>query len=110
MAVCFFDDNYDESYECDYTVKKYNIEVIVNYEIDKEIEPDNNGVKSFGLNTKFKDRDILIIDYKNKKNVLLKDAYYCGHTMCGEPQMAVQKQNLVLDIIFVIKIMINCAT
>lgn len=80
MAVCFFDDNYDESYECDYTVKKYNIEVIVNYEIDKEIEPDNNGVKSFGLNTKFKDRDILIIDYKNKKNVLLKDAYYCGHT------------------------------
>ena len=56
MAVCFFDDNYDESYECDYTVKKYNIEVIVNYEIDKEIEPDNNGVKSFGLNTKFKER------------------------------------------------------
>lgn len=80
MAVCYFNDDYDTSYSCEYLIKKNVIEVVVNYEIDEEIESDSNGVKSFGINTKFEERDILIIDHKNKKNYLLKDAYYSGHS------------------------------
>lgn len=80
MAVCFFNNDYDKSFECEYLFKDNGIEVIVNYDIDDEIEPDNNGVRTFGINTKFDERDILIIDYQNKINYLLKDAYYGGHT------------------------------
>ena len=80
MAVCFFNKDYDKSFECEYLINDKGIEVIVNYDIDDEIEPDNNGVRTFGINTKFNERDILIIDYQNKINYLLKDACYSGHT------------------------------
>ena len=66
MAVCFFNKDYDKSFECEYLINDKGIEVIVNYDIDDEIEPDNNGVITFGKNTKFNEQDILIIDYQNK--------------------------------------------
>ncbi len=86
MAVCFFNNDYENKYSCEYDIKQNGIEVIVDYEIDDEIESDSNGVKSFGINTKFNERDILIIDYKNKINYLLKEACYNGHSeVSGTP-------------------------
>lgn len=79
MAVCYFNDKYDEKYDCQYEVKKDGIEIVVNYDIDDEI-PAINGARTFGINTEFKKRDILIIDYQTKMNYLLKNAYYCGHS------------------------------
>lgn len=79
MSVCYFDDKYDDKYDCQYEVKKDGIEVIVNYDIDEEI-PAINGVRTFGSNTEFKKRDILIIDQKTKMNYLLKKAYYYGYS------------------------------
>lgn len=86
MAVCFFNDDYKNRYSCEYTIKQNGIEVIIDYEIDQEIESDANGIKSFGINTKFSERDILIVDYNNKINYLLKEASYNGHTeVSGTP-------------------------
>lgn len=79
MAVCYFTKDYETKYNCEYEEKENGIEVIVDYEINDEI-PSINGVRTFGTNTKFDERDILIIDYKTKKNYLLKDANYRGHT------------------------------
>lgn len=85
MAVCYFNDKYDEKYDCQYEVKKDGIEIVVNYDIDDEI-PAISGVRTFGSNTEFKKRDILIIDYQTKMNYLLKNAYYCGHSeVLGTP-------------------------
>lgn len=85
MAVCYFNDKYDEKYDCQYEVKKDGIEIVVNYDIDDEI-PAINGVRTFGINTELKKRDILIIDYQTKMNYLLKNAYYCGHSeVLGTP-------------------------
>lgn len=85
MAVYYFNDKYDEKYDCQYEVKKDGIEIVVNYDIDDEI-PAINGVRTFGINTEFKKRDILIIDYQTKMNYLLKNAYYCGHSeVLGTP-------------------------
>jgi len=85
VAVCYFNDKYDEKYDCQYEVKKDGIEIVVNYDIDDEI-PAINGVRTFGINTEFKKRDILIIDYQTKMNYLLKNAYYCGHSeVLGTP-------------------------
>ena len=80
MAICFFYNDYKSKYSCEYEIKKNGIEVRIDYDIDDEIEPDSNGIKSYGVNTKFDKRDILIIDYKNKANYLLKDANYNGHS------------------------------
>ena len=86
MAVCFFNNDYENKYSCEYDIKQNGIEVIVDYEIDDEIESDSNGIKSFGINTKFNERDILVIDYKNKINYLLKEACYNGHSeVSGTP-------------------------
>ena len=39
-----------------------------------------NGVRSFGVNTEYRKRDILIVDHSGKRNTLLKDAYYAGNS------------------------------
>ena len=77
MAVCYFNQKYDKAYNCQYEVKKDGIEVWVDYDIANEI-PEVNGMRTFGSNTEFDERDILIIDYKEKMNYLLKSAYYSG--------------------------------
>ncbi len=85
MAVCYFDDKYEEKYDCQYEVKKDGIEIVVNYDIEDEI-PVINGMRTFYSNTEFKERDILIIDYQAKMSYLLKEAYYCGHSeLLGTP-------------------------
>ena len=73
MAVCYFDDKYEEKYDCQYEVKKDGIEIVVNYDIEDEI-PVINGMRTFYSNTEFKERDILIIDYQAKMSYLLKEA------------------------------------
>lgn len=85
MAVCYFNDEYDKDYDCQYEIKEDGIEIVVNYDIDNEI-PAINGVRTFGSGTEFKERDILIIDNSAKMNYLLKDAHYRGHSMSfGSP-------------------------
>ena len=53
MAVCYFDDKYEEKYNCLYEVKDNVIEVTVDYNIMDEI-PAINGIRSYGSNTEFK--------------------------------------------------------
>ena len=85
MAVCYFNNKYDEKYSCQYEIKDDGIEVIVDYDIMDEI-PAINGVRTFGSNTEFKERDILIIDYLSKMNYLLKNADCNGHSeVLGNP-------------------------
>lgn len=85
MPVCFFDDDYNRKYNCEYEIVDNFIEVTVDYDIGDEIEG-INGVKVFGNNTEYAERDVLIVDYENKKNFLLKKAYYTGHTnVYGSP-------------------------
>ena len=79
MAVCYFNKNYDEKYDCIYEVKEDGIEVIVSYDINNEL-PETNGMMVFSSNTKFNKRDILIIDYQTRMNYLLKEAFYHGHS------------------------------
>lgn len=85
MAVCYFDEKYEEKYDCKYEIKDDGIELIVNYDIMDEI-PAINGVRTYGSNTKFKNRDILIIDNETRMNYLLKAAHYCGYSeVLGSP-------------------------
>lgn len=78
MAVCFFNRDYEKKYYCEYKLKDDFFEIIVDYDITDEIETVNGG-KLFCVDTEFNKRDILIIDYDNKKNYLLKDASYLKH-------------------------------
>jgi|GEM_PF-881702 len=92
MAVCFFNKDFGNRMQCEYEEKDNEIRVIVDYEIDDEIES-NNGIRSFGINTKFENRDILIVDYDKKKNFLLKDASYNGHqSVWGTPDDGVKSK------------------
>lgn len=77
MPVCYFNADYKECYRCEYEVKENGITVDVEYDIDDEIEA-VNGIKCYGEDTKFSNRDILIVDHKGKTNYLLKSAYYAG--------------------------------
>lgn len=52
---------------------------MVDYDIEKELEC-TDGVTIIRNEIEYDERDILIVDYKNKKNYLLKKAYYIGHT------------------------------
>lgn len=79
MPVCYFNNEYDNKYKCDYVIEDNAIEVVIEYDIQDEIES-INGVKSIGIHTKYNNRDIVIIDYNSKKNFYLKSAYYFGHT------------------------------
>ena len=79
MAVCYIHENYDVPHRCVYCIKKDMIEVDVEYDIGDEIETEN-GIRILGDSTRFKERDILIVDSQNKNNFLLKDAYFAGRS------------------------------
>lgn len=101
MAVCFFGRDYKEEhkYKCEYEVLGDQISVAVDYNIMDEIEA-VNGVKSFGINTTYDNRDILIIDQEQKVNYLLKNAYYNGvSTVYGSPDGG-SKTKFKADMIF----------
>ncbi len=78
MAVCYFNKDYEKIFNCEYEKKNGDIEVTVEYAIDDEMEPDENGAITIGSNTQYKKRDILIVDSNSKMNYLLKDASYSG--------------------------------
>lgn len=85
MTVCFFNDDYNHKYTCEYEIVDQRFCVTVDYNIDDEIEA-VNGVKSFGPATEYKNRDIIIIDHYGKANYLLKDAFFAGSTrVFGSP-------------------------
>lgn len=87
MSICYLNANYDEKFSCEYEITDDHVEISVEYNIMKEV-PAVNGVKSFGSNTKFDDRDILIVDHQSKRNILVKKAYYAGHSMSmGTPDV-----------------------
>ena len=79
MAVCYFNEDYDKKYNCIFEQKNDGIEIVVDYDIVKEIQP-KDGIISFGANTKFENRDILIIDQRTKMNYILKDAICYGYS------------------------------
>lgn len=85
MAVCYFDYDYKNKFNCEYEKKNSGIEVTVEYAIDNEIEPDKNGAIITGDNTKYKKRDILIVDSTFKMNYLLKEANYSGRNELEGP-------------------------
>ena len=62
MAVCYINKDYDNRYDCEYEFKDNVVEVVVDYEIMDEVEA-VNGIKSFGSQTEFISRDILINHY-----------------------------------------------
>jgi hypothetical protein len=78
MPICYFNQEFEKKYNCEYEINDDYIEVVVDYNIGDEIEP-VNGVRAFGIDTEYKDRDILIVDYKGKNNILLKNAYWVGN-------------------------------
>lgn len=80
MSVCYFENNYLKKYKCSYKIKERDIEIEAEYDIGDEVEA-VNGVKFYGSNTEYRERDILIIDYENKKNILMKNAFYAGHSI-----------------------------
>lgn len=87
MPICYFNQDYENKYRCEYSINDddFNVEVEVEYDIHDEI-PYIDGVKCFTINTEYDNRDILIIDYENKKNYLLKNAFYSGGTtILGNP-------------------------
>lgn len=85
MAVCCFENDYHKTYKCNYEIKESTIEIEAEYDISDEVES-VNGVKFFGSDMKYRERDILLIDYENKKNILLKNAYYAGYSnVLGTP-------------------------
>lgn len=85
MPVCYFNQDYENKYRCEYSITYEDITVEVEYDIHDEI-PYIDGVKYFTTSTKYDNRDILIIDYDNKKNYLLKNAFYSGGTtILGNP-------------------------
>lgn len=85
MPVCYFENNHHKKYRCNCEIKERNIEIEVEYDISNEVEA-VNGVRFFGSNVEYRERDILIIDYENKKNILMKNAFYAGHrSVIGTP-------------------------
>lgn len=71
------DGNYEISYPCTYEIRKNLMEIKAEYEIDEEIEA-VNGFKIRTDNMEFRKRDLLLVDFHNKKNYLLKNAWYAG--------------------------------
>lgn len=85
MPVCYFNQDYENKYRCEYSITDDDFNVEVEYDIHEEI-PYIDGVKCFTTNTEYDNRDILIVDYDNKKNYLLKNAFYLsGTTILGTP-------------------------
>ena len=79
MAICYFDSEYKNKYKCTYEIKESLIEVEVEYDIGEEIEA-IKGVRCYGVDTEYRERDILIVDHMGKRNILLKNSYYAGHS------------------------------
>lgn len=82
MSTCFFDGDFSKKMRCEYVVKDGGIEVSAEYLITDEIEP-INGVRIESTTTRYRTREILIVDSKGKINYLLKNAYYWGHSFSG---------------------------
>lgn len=88
MPVCYFNSNFNTSYRCDYEVENEKISVMVEYNIMDEITP-VNGTIVYTSSTKFKERDILIVDYEKNTNYLLKHAFCAGiNNIFGSPDGA----------------------
>ena len=66
MTVCYFNKDYKKIFNCEYEKKNGGIEVTVEYAIDDEIEPDENGEITIGSNNQYKKRDILIVGSTSK--------------------------------------------
>lgn len=90
MPVCYFNAEYNAKYNCDYEIKDGTMEIVVDYDIMDEVET-VNGVRTYGVNTRFDKRDILIIDSHSKKNYLAKQAFWAGsNELFGTPDSGAQ--------------------
>lgn len=74
MATCYFNNNLDKGYRCEYEVTDEKISVDVEgYDIEDE---NPSGIST--SNTCYVERDILIVDSVQKKSYLLKRAWFGG--------------------------------
>jgi len=90
MSVCYFNNNFDVKYTCRYEFDGKRIEIVVDHDIMDEVEA-VGGVKSFGVNTEFKTKDIFIIDHQTKQNYLVKDAWFSkANRVWGTPDGGAQ--------------------
>ena len=78
MSICWFNNDDKKKFRCEYSVEQDCIKVQVEYDIEQEIETGPDGVRVIGVNTTFKNRDILVVDVDSKKSFLLKNARYNG--------------------------------
>ena len=78
MSICWFNNDDKEKFRCEYSVEQDCIKVQVEYDIEQEIETGPDGVRVIGVNTTFKNRDILVVDADSKKSFLMKDAVFNG--------------------------------
>lgn len=99
MPVCYYNSDFNTSYRCDYEIENEKISVTVEYDIMDEITP-VNGTIVYTSSTKFKERDILIVDYEKKNNYLLKDACFAGiNNIFGSPD-EVSRTSFVSNVYF----------
>lgn len=85
MSVCYFNNDFNKSYRCEYNLKSDEFEVSIEYDIKQEVDP-VNGVRYFSSTTQYKKRDIIIVDHKNRANYLLKNAICRGQSsVYGSP-------------------------
>ena len=75
--ICYFDNNYKKQYYCSFSIEDESIIVEVDYNVEDEIEA-TNGVKLFGPNTNYRQRDILIDTQNGELYYLLKNANVTG--------------------------------
>jgi hypothetical protein len=76
MPICYFNQNYEKKYSCEYSFENNLIIIEIDYDITSEIKPKNGIIYSSDYN--FNKRDILLLDFKTKEYYLLKDAFYSG--------------------------------
>ena len=91
MPFCYFENDHHKKYECSYEIKERNLEIQAEYDISNEVES-VNGVKFFGSNTEYRERDILIIDYENKKNPLKVFSKFIND-LIGYPSLEIKESD-----------------
>ncbi len=78
MSICYFDNDNNTTIRCDYRIEGDQIYIDTEFDINNEIEK-QNGVAIYHSGTSFRDRDITIINSKDKEYIFIIGARYNGH-------------------------------
>ncbi len=78
MAVCFWGKDIKKNYRCTYSITEDGMSIEVEYDIEEEI-PLQNGMRVVG-SYNYPQRDIYVVDSKEHKYYLVKNACYAGNS------------------------------